>query len=46
MSGAAEVIMQLMEDADDSDFPQNYLASIEFCGTLDAKLLLTGFCTS
>ena len=44
MSGAAEVIMQLIEDADDSDFPQSYVASQEFCDTLNAKLLLTGVC--
>ena len=45
MSGAAEVIMQLMQDADDSDFPQSYVASQEFCDILDAKLLLAGVCT-
>jgi hypothetical protein len=42
MSGAAKVIMQLMEDADDLDFPHNYVASKEFCDILDAKLLLAG----
>jgi hypothetical protein len=45
MSGAAEVIMLMTEDADDSDVPQSYVASVEFCDTLDAKLLLTGLCT-
>ena len=29
-----------MEDADDSYFPQNFLASEIFCDILDAKLLL------
>jgi hypothetical protein len=27
MSGAADIIVQLMEDADDSDFPHSFLAS-------------------
>ena len=41
-SGAAELIMQWMEDADDSDFPHVYIASSEFCDILVAKLLLSG----
>ena len=44
MSGAADIIMQLMEDADDSDFPHSFLASENFCNILDAKLLLEGIC--
>jgi hypothetical protein len=44
MSGAAEVIAQLMEDADDSDFPRTFLSSNDFCDILDAKLLLKGIC--
>jgi hypothetical protein len=44
MSGAADIITQLMEDADDSDFPHNFLASETFCDILDAELLLEGIC--
>jgi hypothetical protein len=44
MSGAADVIAQLMEDADDSDFPRSFLASENFCDVLDAKLLLKDIC--
>ena len=40
MSGAAEVIMQLKYDADDSDFPHVYLASTDFANMLTAKLIL------
>jgi len=43
-SGAADIIGQLMEDADDSDFPHSFLASEYFCDILDAKLLLEGTC--
>jgi hypothetical protein len=42
MSGAADIIAQLMEDADDSDYPHSFIASEDFCDILDAKLLLTG----
>ena len=42
MSGAAEVIAQLMEDGDDSDFPRVYIASPAFCNILTAKLLVSG----
>ena len=44
MTGAAEIIAQLMEDADDSYLPPNFLASESenFCDILDAKLLLEG----
>jgi hypothetical protein len=42
MSGAADIILQLMEDADDSEFPHSFLASEDFCDILDAKLLLKG----
>jgi hypothetical protein len=41
MSGAADIIAQLMEDADDSDYPHSFIASEDFCDILDAKLLLT-----
>jgi hypothetical protein len=41
-SGAAELIMQWMKDADDSDFPHVYIASSDFCDILAAKLLLSG----
>jgi len=41
MSGAAEVIRQLKDDADDSDFPYVYLASTDFSSILSAKLLLS-----
>jgi len=40
MSGAADIITQLMEDSDDSDFPHNFIASNDFCDILDAKLVL------
>ena len=40
MSGAAEVVMQLNWDADDSDTPHVYVASDYFCDILHAKLLL------
>jgi hypothetical protein len=42
MSRAADIIAQLMEDADDSYLPHNFLASENFCDILDAKLLLEG----
>jgi hypothetical protein len=38
MSGAADVIAQLKDDADDSDIPL-YLASTDFANILTAKLL-------
>ena len=41
MSGAVEVIMQLIDDADESDFSHIYLASTDFCDILSAKLLLS-----
>lgn len=40
MSGAAEVIMKLKEDSDDSDTPHAYLASDYFYDILNSKLLL------
>jgi hypothetical protein len=42
MSGAAKLITQWKDDADDGDFPHVYLASEEFCRILDAQLLLSG----
>jgi len=42
MSGAAELIAQWKDDADDGDFPHIYVASEEFCRILDAQLLLSG----
>jgi hypothetical protein len=39
VSGAADVIAQLKDDADDSDIPP-YLTSIDFVDILTAKLLL------
>jgi hypothetical protein len=39
-SGGADVIAQLKDDADDSDFPHVYLASTDFANILTAKLLL------
>jgi hypothetical protein len=41
MSGAADMIAQLKEDADDTDFSDVYLASEDFCDILDAKLLIS-----
>jgi hypothetical protein len=43
MSGAAELIAQMMEDGDDSDFPHVYVASPAFCNILTAKLLTSGW---
>ncbi|EDR03339.1 uncharacterized protein LACBIDRAFT_295301 [Laccaria bicolor S238N-H82] len=40
MSGAAEVVMQLRADSDDSDTPHAYVASDYFLDILDAKLHL------
>jgi len=42
MSGAADIIMQWKDEADDEDIPHNFIASEEFCNILDAKLLLSG----
>jgi hypothetical protein len=42
MSGAADIIAELMDDADDSDLPHNFLASEYFCDILDAKLIIKG----
>ena len=42
MSGAAELIAQIMEDGDDSDFAHSYVASPAFCDVLDAQLLASG----
>jgi hypothetical protein len=42
MSGAADVILQWKEDADDGDLLHAFIASEEFCSILDAKLLLSG----
>lgn len=42
MSGAAELITQIIEDGDDSDFPHVYIASPAFCEVLTAQLLCSG----
>jgi len=42
MSGAADLTMRWKDEADDEDVPHNFIASEEFCGILDAKLLLSG----
>ena len=42
MSGAAELIAQIIEEGDDSDFPHIYVASPAFCDVLTAKLLASG----
>jgi hypothetical protein len=42
MSGAADMIAQLKDDADDTDFFDVNLASEDFCDILDAKLLISG----
>jgi hypothetical protein len=42
MSGAAELIAQIIEDGDDSDFPHVYVASPAFCDVLTAQLLASG----
>jgi hypothetical protein len=42
MSGAAEIIAQLKDDADDTDFLNVYLVSEDFCNILNTKLLMLG----
>jgi hypothetical protein len=42
MSGAADIISQWKDDADDTDFPSVYIASSHFLDVLVAKLSLTG----
>jgi hypothetical protein len=42
MSGAAEVIAQLKDEADDTDFSKVYFMSEDFCDILNAKLLISG----
>jgi hypothetical protein len=42
MSGAAELIAQIIEEGDDSDFAHIYVASPAFCDVLDAQLLASG----
>jgi len=42
MSGAAEIIEQIMDDGDDSDFPHVYVAAPAFCNILTAQLQLAG----
>ncbi|KAF8330340.1 uncharacterized protein EI90DRAFT_2922256 [Cantharellus anzutake] len=42
MSGAADIIAQIIDDGDDSDFPHVYIASPAFCSILTAQLQLAG----
>src|SRR6266576_822376 len=42
MSGAAELIAQIIEKGDDSDFAHIYVASPAFCDVLTAQLLASG----
>jgi len=42
MSGAADIIAQIIDDGDDSDFPHVYIASPAFCNILTAQLQLAG----
>jgi hypothetical protein len=42
MSGAADIIEQMIDDGDDSDFPHVYIASPAFCNILTAQLQLAG----
>jgi hypothetical protein len=42
MSGAADIISQWKESADDTNFPHIYIASSHFHDVLVAKLSLTG----
>ena len=41
-SGAAELIAQIKDEGDDSDFPHVYVASPAFCDVLTAQLLASG----
>ncbi|KAF8330338.1 uncharacterized protein EI90DRAFT_2922141 [Cantharellus anzutake] len=42
MSGAADIIAQMIDDGDDTDFPHVYIASPAFCDILTAQLQLAG----
>jgi hypothetical protein len=42
MSGAADVILQWKDEANDDDIPHNFIVSEDFCDILNAKLLLSG----
>ncbi|KAF8330331.1 uncharacterized protein EI90DRAFT_2922149, partial [Cantharellus anzutake] len=42
MSGAADIIAQMIDDGDDTDFPHVYVASPAFCNILAAQLQLAG----
>ena len=42
MSGTAELIGQIIEEGDDSDFAHIYVASPTFCDVLTAQLLASG----
>ena len=42
MSGAVELIVQIIEDGDDSDFLHVYIASPAFCDVLTVQLLALG----
>ena len=42
MSGAAELVAQIIEAGDDSDFAHIYVASPAFCDALTAQLFASG----
>ena len=42
VSGAADIISELQDEADDRDFPRVFIASEKFLDILDAKLILSG----
>jgi len=42
VSGAADIILKLQNEADDGDFPEVFIASEQFLDILDAKLILSG----
>ncbi|KAG6379309.1 hypothetical protein JVT61DRAFT_11764 [Boletus reticuloceps] len=42
MSGAADIILELKDDADDDGYYRPFIASEAFCDMLDAKLFLSG----
>ena len=42
MSGAADIILEWKDQADDDGLFRTFIASEEFCDILDAKLLLSG----
>ena len=45
MSGAADIVSEWKEQADDDGYSRLFISSEEFCDMLDAKLFLSGRAT-